>query len=335
MTTPITPRSVALGRLAPVPLREVWAHEAHAFTPWLLANADALGEVLHMDLSLTGAEHAVGGYSLDLIGIDETTGESVIVENQLEATDHPHLGQLLTYAGGTDAVNIVWVAAQFRPEHRAALDWLNQRTDTGTRFFGVEIAAVRIGESMPAPLFRLVAEPNDWGKRVRTRAQAQEGAASERNAAFQQFWDRFLARVRAEHPEWTRAVSAPAQNWFPMSVGISSASLFCSFGKRGLQSELYLQDKNPDVNTARFDILAGQRDQMDAAYGSQLVYERLDHRKGCRIADFRSGSIDEIDSWDEYLAWFIDSQRRLRQALDVVGGVPDVVDALAQREIAN
>lgn len=328
MTATPTPNSAALGRLAPVPLREVWAHEAHAFTPWLLANADALGEVLHMDLSLTGAEHAVGGYSLDLIGVDETTGESVIVENQLEATDHSHLGQLLTYAGGTDAINIVWVAAQFRPEHRAALDWLNQRTDTGTRFFGIEVSAVRIGESLPAPLFRLVAEPNDWGKRVRTRAQAQEGAASERSAAFQQFWERFLDRVRAEHPEWTRAVAAPAQNWFPISVGLSSATLTCSFSKRGLQSELYLQDKNPDVNTARFDILESKREHLDAAYGGALVYERLDNRKGCRIADLREGTIDEVEQWGEYLDWFIDTQRRLRDALQAVGGIPDVADVL-------
>ena len=281
----------------------MWAHEAHAFTPWLLANADALGEVLHMDLALTGAEHAVGGYSLDLIGIDETTGESVIVENQLETTDHAHLGQLLTYAAGTDAVNIVWVAAEFRPEHRAALDWLNQRTDTGTRFFGVEVAAVRIGDSLPAPLFQLMAEPNDWGKRVRTRTQAQEGAASERNLKFQLFWERFISRVRDSHPDWTRARSAPAQNWFPMSIGLSSVSLTCSFGKRGLQSELYLQDKDPAVNIARFEALEARREQLDAAYGRLLLYEPLEHRKGCRIADLRPGSIEDIDQWDTYIGW--------------------------------
>ena len=144
-----------LGRLTVVPPREVWRHEAHDFTPWLLSNVDVLSDVLGMDLALDVAEHPVGGFSLDLMGRDETTGEIVIVENQLEVSDHLHLGQILTYAAGTDPTTIVWVAAAFRPEHRAAIDWLNARTDEDTRFFGVELGVVRIGDSDPAPLFRL------------------------------------------------------------------------------------------------------------------------------------------------------------------------------------
>src|SRR3954447_4169474 len=122
----------SLGRLVPVPPRDVWAHEAHNFTPWLLANADVLSDLLGMDLELEVAEHPVGNFSLDLMGRDTATGQRVIVENQLEVTDHTHLGQILTYAGGTDPTTIVWVAPTFRAEHRAALDWLNQRTDENT-----------------------------------------------------------------------------------------------------------------------------------------------------------------------------------------------------------
>jgi hypothetical protein len=131
-----------LGRLEPVDAREIWPHEARNFTPWLLANADRIGEVLGMDLELSAAEHPLGSFSLDLIGVDQATGERVIIENQLTATDHLHLGQLLTYAGGTGAVNVVWLATSFREEHRAALDWLNSRTDESTRFFGVEVGVV-------------------------------------------------------------------------------------------------------------------------------------------------------------------------------------------------
>jgi hypothetical protein len=130
-----------LGKLETLDPRQVWAHEAYSFTPWLLENADAPNEVLGMDLDLSEAEHPVGSFALDLIGVDEATSERVIIENQLTQTDHSHLGQLLTYAGGTDAVNIVWIATGFREEHRAALDWLNSRTDENTRFFGVEISA--------------------------------------------------------------------------------------------------------------------------------------------------------------------------------------------------
>lgn len=142
-----------LGKLQKVGARAAWPHESQDFTPWLLQNADELGEVLGMDLELSHAEHGVGDFSLDLVGIDLATGESVIVENQLEKSDHSHLGQLLTYAGGTNAVNVVWIADRFRPEHRAALDWLNERTDEGTRFFAVEISAVRIADSPWAALF--------------------------------------------------------------------------------------------------------------------------------------------------------------------------------------
>jgi hypothetical protein len=128
-----------LGALTSVDVREVWSHEAHAFTPWLLTNAEVLGEVLGMDLELSAAEHPVGGFSLDLIGAN-SANERVIIENQLGQTDQGHLGQLLIYAGGTDPVNVVWVATSFREEHRAALDWLNARTDENTRFFGVEVS---------------------------------------------------------------------------------------------------------------------------------------------------------------------------------------------------
>lgn len=159
-----------LGRLEPVNPREVWPSEAHDFTPWLLANAPALSEAVGMDLRLEAAEYPVGGFSLDLIGVDTATGDGVIVENQLEASDHSHLGQILTYAGGTDPVNVLWLATSFREEHRAALEWLNERTDERTRFFAVRIQVVRIGTSSPAPLFTLVVQPNDWGKRVRVSA---------------------------------------------------------------------------------------------------------------------------------------------------------------------
>lgn len=161
MTTPI------LGRLDVVDARDVWPSEPHDFTPWLLNNVDVLSDLLEMDLVLEEAEHAVGGFSLDLKGHDEATGETVIVENQLEVSDHIHLGQIITYAAGTDPTTIVWVTTGFRPEHRAAIDWLNQRTDENTRFFGVVIHVVRIGDSQPAPDFELVAQPNDWKKQVK------------------------------------------------------------------------------------------------------------------------------------------------------------------------
>jgi len=316
------PGRLELGRLRPVPLREVWAHEALDFTPWLLANADALSEALDMELEIVTAEHPVGGFSLDLIATDQRSNESVIIESQIEATDHEHLGQLLTYAGGTDPATVVWIAAEFREEHRAALDWLNQRTDADTRFFGVAVSAVRIGDSLPAPLFTVVAKPNDWGKSVRTRAKSQEGPSSSKNSRYAMFWDRYLAMLAAEHPDWTRSRKGPAQNWFPMSTGATGVQYTAYFGRRGLVSEIYFGHSDPAVNTAKFEAMLAQREAIERAYGGTLSFEPLEGRKACRIADSRPGEIDQAEDWGEYLAWFVEAQRRLRGAVAAVGGVP-------------
>lgn len=160
---------VSLGRIAKVDVKDVWSHEAQDFTPWLAANLDMLGEELELELELDDVEIPVGGFSLDILARDANNNHAVVaIENQIARTDHTHLGQLLTYAAGTEARTVIWVATDFRDEHRAALDWLNQHTDEDTNFFGVEISAIRIGDSSPAPLFRLASAPNSWSKQVKS-----------------------------------------------------------------------------------------------------------------------------------------------------------------------
>jgi len=143
--------AVALGRLELVDPRLVWKNEAYDLTPWLLENSELLGEALGIDLEFEAAEHPVGGFSLDLVGRDITNDAVLVVENQLEGTDHSHLGQVLTYAAGTAASTIVWIATSFREEHRQALDWLNENTGEDTHFFGIEIQVGQIGDSARAP----------------------------------------------------------------------------------------------------------------------------------------------------------------------------------------
>jgi hypothetical protein len=149
-----------LGRLREVPLREVWNHEALDLTPWLLTHADTLMDVLGIDLELFGSEHPVGSFAVDLVGRDQTHDCVLVVENQLTPTDHDHLGKLMTYAAGTDAKTVVWIAPTFRDEHRQALDLLNDLAGDRAHFFGIELAVVAIGDSAPAPLLRLRAQPN-------------------------------------------------------------------------------------------------------------------------------------------------------------------------------
>lgn len=267
-----------LGRLTPVPPREVWPHEAHSFTPWLLKNVDVLGDLLGMDLALEVAEHPVGGFSLDLMGREETTGEVVIVENQLETSDHGHLGQILTYAAGTDPTTIVWVAASFRPEHRAAIDWLNARTDEHTRFFGVELGVVRIGQSEPAPSFRLVAQPNDWEKTI--RAATTQAEATGKQVLYRSFWARWIDMLHAERPSWSRATRPPRESWFSTTTGTTGVSYYTSFTKRGLSSELVFELPDAEVNLARFQALQTHRQQMEAVYGDPLDWQEMPGREG-------------------------------------------------------
>jgi len=300
-----------LSRLAAVPVRDIWKHEAHDFTLWLLENADVLGDALGMDLELTEAERRVGGFALDLIGTDLATNTVVIVENQLEQTDHSHLGQLLTYAGGTDPSTIVWCAPSFREEHRAALDWLNEHTDEDSRFFGVEIAAVRIDDSRPAPLFRIVAKPNDWTKQVHNERISV--TPSPKSLAYQEFWKELLGRIRTEHPTWTRSTAASTQSWITLPYGSSSIWYGMAFTMTGPRVELYFGGPDADANLAEFEKFTSHRHLLDEEFGSTIRYDALQGKKACRIhVDRLGGDVLDADQHDEYMAWFMSTMERFR-----------------------
>jgi hypothetical protein len=189
---------VTLGRLELLHPRQVWADEARHFTPWLFDNADYLAESLGIELELEQREHGVGMFSLDLYGRDLTNNCPLIVENQLEDSDHRHLGQLLTYAAGTDAATVVWVAPRFRDEHRQVLEYLNDMASGAARFFGVEVSVGVIGDSDPAPMFSVVAQPSNWRAQVKAQQAADE--ISPARAAYLQFWTSYLERLHSEHP---------------------------------------------------------------------------------------------------------------------------------------
>lgn len=317
-----------LGRMTTVPPREIWPHEARDFTPWLLANVDVLSDLLGMDLALDGAEHAVGDFSLDLIGRDITTGGVVIIESQLEISDHTHLGQIITYATGTDPTTIVWIATGFRPEHRAAIDWLNERTDDKTRVFGVVIHVVRIGDSEPAPNFELVAQPNDWEKEVRKSAGSARSVVSQRTLLFRQFWESLLERVRAEHPGWTRARTTD-QSWCDMSLGVANVYVSLAFVSGALTARIYFSDPDPAVNEARFSAVYRLREQFEAALGAQPEWDTMEGRKGARIAVISREyeDIADTDRWPQMIDWLIAQQVHLRAAFDAIGGAAVFNDA--------
>jgi hypothetical protein len=188
MTTP-------LGSLQQVPLRDIWISESGDFTPWLAGseNLKLLGQVLEMDLEFEAQEKYVGPFRADIFCREIGTGNAVLIENQLERTDHSHLGQLLTYAAGLSAVSIVWIAERFTDEHRAALDWLNERTPEEINFFGLEIELWRIGDSAVAPKFNIVCKPNEWTRRIiETRVN------TELMQFCSDYWDGVFEKLRPE-----------------------------------------------------------------------------------------------------------------------------------------
>lgn len=315
---------MSLGRLERVKVREAWAHEAQDFTPWLLANASYLGEVLGMDLELKEAEHSVGDFSLDLMGEDTATGETVIIENQLAKSDHAHLGQLLTYAGGTDAVNIIWIADEFRPEHRAALDWLNERTNEATRFFAIEVSAVRIGDSPLAPLFEIIVQPNDWQKKVRSSTSSAPPSA--RKETYRAFWAQFLDEVHQAAPGWTNTKTPLAQHFINLPAGVSNANYAAVFSKDGPRVEIYFTASQAELNAANFDKVLAHKDEIETAFGQPLEWDPLDGKKAARISLTRQGSIDEGASWNEYVQWLVNNIVKLRKAIDGVGGLPAMMN---------
>lgn len=318
MADGLIPAAKQLGRLEPVDPRSIWPHEAVNFTPWLAGNADRLAEALGIELEFEATEHAVGGYALDIFGRDLTNGVVLIVENQLGDSDHAHLGQLLTYAAGTAASTIVWITTRFRDEHRQALTWLNEHTDQDTHFFGVELEVVRIGESAPAPLFKVVALPNDWQKSV--RASTAGAAAGSKSELYRQFWTKLLARIKAEHPSWTRA-TAPAQNWLWLTSPIRGCGISSVFGSKGkIRQELYIDRSTADQCLAVFHALQAQRTEFEAAYGRPLEWDPLDGRKACRIYELAEGDVQDEAEHDKYIEFFIDAGERFRKAIASVDG---------------
>jgi hypothetical protein len=302
-----------IGTLRSVDIREVWKDEAKEFTPWLLNNVRNLSRELGLDLELHQAEHPVGKFSLDLIGVVEGTQSRVIIENQLEVSDHSHFGQLLTYAGGTDAKYVIWIAKKFRDEYIAALEWLNQGTTDEINFFAVEVSAVQIDDSLPAPMFKVVVQPNEWSKD--TKASANATLNGERAQLQTVFWTKFLSKVEELHPDWTSSKKGPGQNWFRMSTRRISGSSYClSFTGTEIKSELIFDSGDSELNLKRFEELQNSKLELEAKYGKELVWHSAKIQS--IIRDVTPGDFMDEESWDSAIQWMIESQVRLRQVAD-------------------
>ena len=286
--------AIELSRLESVDLRNVWESEPGEFTPWLAKpeNITLLGETLGLELVVESTEAGVGPYRADIVcrdtGYNSPDGSLVLIENQLGRTDHSHLGQLLTYAAGLDAVSVVWIAQPFTDEHRAALDWLNQKTEQSVSFFGLEIELWKIADSPIAPKFNIVVKPNDWAPSI-----IIDPGISETKRQQLEFWIDFEAFVRSRDADINCQNPKP-QHWMPHSIGRSGMnfSSIISVLPPVLRVELVLSG---DEAKDHFSLLELERESIEEEMDVDLNWRNPPNAKRAVIEvkkdlDFRNPS---------------------------------------------
>ncbi len=266
-TTPI-------GKLQRVSLREVWKHEAYDFTQWLQQNLDVLNNALDLNLVNAEREQAAGSFSIDLVAEDDGGG-TVVIENQLEKSNHDHLGKLITYVTAMQARTAIWIVSEPRPEHVAAMNWLNNGTDTN--FYLVKVEAVRIGDSPAAPLLTVIVAPAEENT---VRLQKQELA--ERYSIRHAWWAHLVKRPGARlHSH----ITPGSYSWIGTSSGVRGLNLNYVVTQADCGAELYI-DRGKDAeaeNNAIFDQLEQHRSEIDAKVPYPISWERLDGRRACRL----------------------------------------------------
>ena len=282
-----------LGKLEKVELREIWQSEGQSFTPWLAEekNLEMLGEAIGIELELEAQEKDVGPFRADILCKNTEDDSLVLIENQIEKTDHRHLGQLLTYAAGLQSVTIVWVAAKFTEEHRAALDWLNERTDKEIRFFGLEIELWKIGNSPAAPKFNVISKPNNWSKTVSDAAKEIENQTTSETKKLQyRYWLElvdYLEEVRSK----LRPQTPSPKHWLTFTIGRSGFHLNALLNTRENKVGIELVITDKDEGKAFYQLLLKDKEAIEKEMGCALEWRENLEKTQSKIALFKSGDI--------------------------------------------
>lgn len=297
-----------LGRLDEVDLRSVWDSEPYSFTPWLAQpeNLQFLSESLDLPgLELVRTEHPVDAYSADIVCKIVGSDHFVLIENQLDKTDHKHLGQLLTYAPKFDAQAVIWVARQFTDAHRAALDWLNRITTDTYGFFGVEVRAVRTGNSEPAPLFDIVSSPNDWIKPSSLPAGGSPQIMLENNENIE-FWgllDEALARTGLVQRKVRKQVKG--QNlWIPLTTdgGVYIVCYRALGQKPGVGVYLGLYEKDRD---SYWEEVQNLLPTINGMFDDKLRLETNSTRSVHKVIIDQFNSSPDKENWPTQIEWLV------------------------------
>lgn len=301
--------NVQLSKLEKVDLREVWKHEATDFTNWLARpeNLDLLSDEIGIDITLIQTEASVGKFNVDILSEEENTGRKIVIENQLESTDHDHLGKIITYASGFDAEIIVWIVKSVRDEHKRAVDWLNEHTDPNVNIFAIQMEVWKIADSPYAPKFQVIAKPNDWAKAVKKSTTQNE--LSDTKLLQLEFWTKFKEFVQTNNGKIKLRKAYP-QHWYDISFGFSNVNIALTLNSQSEQMtcEIYVPDSK-DL----FFALREHRESIENSLSEQLEWEELPGKKASRIKLVSKGDLYSQDSWGEYHSWMFEKVINFQQ----------------------
>ncbi len=294
-----------LGKLEKVDLKTIWENEAYNFTPWLAQkeNLELLGDAIGIELELEAQEKNVGPFRADILCKNTSDESLILIENQLERTDHKHLGQLLTYAAGLQSVVIVWVASKFTEEHRKALDWLNDITDERFSFFGLEVELWKIGNSPAAPKFNIVSQPNNWSKTVARAAKNLDSQETSETKGLQyRYWQNFISYLENSSSKLRPQAPSP-KHWLTFSIGRSgfhvNALLNTVTNRIGV--ELVIADK--DGEKSFYHLLAKYKEAIEREMGSDLEWRENPEKNRSSILLFFSADPSEEQKWASQNDW--------------------------------
>lgn len=300
-----------IARLTRVPLREVWRHEALDFTHWLAENLDLLSEPTGLRLSLVQVEAAAGDFAVDILA-EDGDGNLVVIENQLERTDHDHLGKLITYLSNHDAKTAIWITSQPRPEHEKAVHWLNETLPDDTSFYLLQVEAVRIDASPPAPLFTVIAGPSAESRQI----GEQRKELARRHVLRKEFWGGLLKKAKEKSSLFAN-ISPSIDNWVSAGAGKSGLAWNYVVLKDHARVELYIDTGNSEKNKSYFDTLLQHKEDIESRFGAPLEWQRLDEKRAARIAYLirEHGGLYDQENWNALQDAMIEAMERLENAL--------------------
>lgn len=286
-----------ISKLNKVPLRELWKHEEYEFTTWLENNIDYLSELLGFGITIEEREKRVGSFKLDLFGIDEFQN-TVIIENQLEQTNHEHLGKLLTYFTNLDAKVGIWITSDSRQEHSKVIEWLNEITPDDVSFYLIKLEAYKIEDSPAAPLFTIIAGPSFESKDI----GREKKDLSERHNIRLQFWKGLLNKIKEKGIKLHSNCSPSKDNWILTTAGISGIRYgYLIFQEDQTAIELVIETPDKDKNKIYFDKIFEHRVKIENEFGDELSWSKLDNNIKSKITYYiKNGGIkDTQDKWEE------------------------------------